>query len=62
MSTARRHPASAHLSFGVEIHAQVLQQVLEQNILPLMPWHGTLMSAALAGVGLATAHCSPACQ
>ena len=58
-SDEHRTPASSFgpLAFGVEIHAQVLLQILEQRAVPLppWPWHEWLASAIVAGVGMAGA-------
>jgi adenylate cyclase len=58
-SDEHRTPASSFgaPAFGVEIHAQVLLQILEQRAVPLppWPWHDWLASAGVAGVGMAGA-------
>jgi adenylate cyclase len=56
-SDEHRTPASSFgpPGFGVEIHAQVLLQMLDQRAVPdpIWPWHAWLASAALAGAGMA---------
>jgi adenylate cyclase len=58
-SDEHRTPASSFgpPSFGVEIHAQVLLQILERHAapLPLVPWREWLASAVVAGAGMAGA-------
>jgi class 3 adenylate cyclase len=58
-SDEHRTPASSFgpPAFGVEVHAQVLQQILDHRVVavPLFPWREVATSAALAGAGMAGA-------
>jgi class 3 adenylate cyclase/CHASE2 domain-containing sensor protein len=58
-SDEHRTPASSFgpPTFGVEIHGQILLQMLEHRAvpLPLLPWNTVLSSAGVAGIGMIAA-------